>query len=180
MQTTDTKETATATAAEQPCMANVEAQKEHQWLQKMLGEWTAEGEAVMGPDQPPSQWKATETVRKIGEIWVAAEGTGDMPDGSPSKTVMTLGYDTQKKKYVGTFIGSMMTNLWVYEGELDASGKVLTLDAEGPSMSGDGKMAKYKDAIEFKSDDYRVMTSKAIGPDGQWHQFMTAHYRRKK
>jgi hypothetical protein len=46
-------------------------------------------------------------------------------------------------------------------------------------MSAEDKMAKYRDVIEFKSDDDRVMTSHVLGDDGQWHQFMTAHYRRK-
>jgi len=41
--------------------------------------------------------------------------------------MMTLGYDPQKKRYLGTWIGSMMSHLWVYEVELDASGSVLTL-----------------------------------------------------
>ena len=57
---------------------------------------------------------------------------------------------------------------------------MLTLDTEGPSFAGEGKMAKYKDMIEFKSDDHRVLTSHVLGDDGKWHQFMTAHYRRKK
>ena len=74
---------------------------------------------------------------------------------------MTLGYDPAKKAFVGTFIGSMMTHLWVYDGELDAAGKVLTLDAEGPSFAATDKMAKYKDAIEIKSDDHRVLTSRS-------------------
>jgi hypothetical protein len=33
--------------------------------------------------------------------------------------------------------------------------------------------------IEFKSDDHRVLTSHILGDDGEWHQFMTAHYRRR-
>ena len=41
-------------------------------------------------------------------------------------------------------------------------------------------MAKYQDVIEFKSDDHRVLTSRTLGDDGQWREFMTAHYRRKK
>jgi hypothetical protein len=56
---------------------------------------------------------------------------------------------------------------------------VLTLDSEGPSMKGDGTLAKYQDAIEVKSDDHRVLTSRVLGEDGKWTLFMTAHYRRK-
>jgi hypothetical protein len=93
---------------------------------------------------------------------------------------MTLGFDPQKKKFVGSFIASIMTYLWTYEGELDSSGKVLTLNAEGPDMSSpDGKMGKYKDTIEFVSDDHRTLTSHMRAPDGQWVKFMEAHYRRK-
>ena len=73
----------------------------------------------------------------------------------------------------------MMTFLWSYSGSLDESGKSLVLDAEGPSFTGNGT-AKYQDRIEFVNDDHRVLTSQALGEDGQWHQFMTAHYRRKK
>ena len=42
-------------------------------------------------------------------------------------TLMTLGYDPRKKRFVGTFVGSMMTNLWIYDGELDKDERVLTL-----------------------------------------------------
>jgi hypothetical protein len=94
--------------------------------------------------------------------------------------MMTLGYDPQRKRYVGTWIGSMMTPLWVYDGALDAAERVLALQTEGPSMAAEGRMAKYKDVIEFKSDDERVLTSHIQGDDGQWHGFMTANYRRKK
>jgi hypothetical protein len=40
-------------------------------------------------------------------------------------------------------------------------------------------LAKYQDIIEFVSADHRIMTSQILGEDGQWTQFMTAHYRRK-
>jgi Protein of unknown function (DUF1579) len=162
------------------CM-DVEPQKEHQWLQKLAGEWTCEGEATMEPGQPPVQWKATETVRPIGDVWIVAEGRGEMPGtGEPTLTLLTLGYDPQKKKYVGTFMGSMMTNLWVYEGTLDESGKVLTLDTEGPNMSAAGKLSKFQDIVEIRSDDHRVLRSQVLGDDGKWLEVMAATYRRKK
>jgi Protein of unknown function (DUF1579) len=94
--------------------------------------------------------------------------------------MMTLGYDPQKQRYVGTWVGSMMTYLWVYDDAMDAAGRALTLNAEGPHMVAEGKLAKYKDVIEIKSEDHRVLTSHMLGDDGEWHEFMTANYRRKK
>ena len=160
---------------------HIEPQKEHQWLQKLVGEWTSESECDAGPDQTRQKFTGTETVRSLGGLWTLGEGQGEMPGGGVAKMLMTLGYDPQKKRYVGTWVGSMMTHLWVYDGALDTSGKVLTLDAEGPSFAGDGTtMAKYQDITEIKSDDHRVLSSRVLGPDGKWTQFMTAHYRRRK
>jgi len=161
-------------------MTKIEPQAEHRWLQRLVGDWTCEGEAQMEPGKPPAQWKSTETVRSIGGVWIMGEGTGEMPEGGASTTVLTLGYDAEKKRYVGTFVGSMMTNLWVYEGTLDAAGKVLTLDTEGPNFSSPGTSAKYKDVIELKSDDHRVLSSYMLGPNGEWQNVMTANYRRRK
>jgi hypothetical protein len=156
----------------------IEPQKEHQWLQKLVGEWTSEAEAAMEPGKPSEKFKGTESVRSVGGLWIVAEGRGEMPGGGTATLMMTLGYDPQKQRYVGTWIGSMMTHLWVYDGTLDAAGRVLTLDAEGPSMVTEGKMAKYQDVIELKSDDHRVLTSRILGDDGAWRDFMTANYRR--
>ena len=158
----------------------IEPQHEHQWLQKLVGKWTYEGEAPTEPDKSSAKWKGTEIVRPLGGVWILAEGEGEMPDGGAATTLMTLGYDPQKKRYVGTFIGTMMTNLWVYEGSMDSSGKVLTLDTEGPHMRTEGKMAKYKDIIELQDDDHRVMRSQMLDDDGQWREIMTTNYRRIK
>jgi len=156
-----------------------EAQKEHQWLQKLVGEWRYEVEAMMDPSKPVEKSSGSESVRSLGGLWVLCEGQGTMPDGDPATTLMTLGYDPQKKRFVGTWIGSMMTYLWVYDGFLDPTEKVLTLNADGPDFTSEGKLAKYQDVIEFKSDDHRVLTSRVLGDDGSWQQFMTANYRRQ-
>ncbi len=170
METTQTQQDSTMQAV---------PQKEHQWLQKLIGEWTYETEVTMGADQPAEKATGTERVRSLGGLWVLAEGQGEMPGCGTATTLITLGYDPQKQCYLGTWVGSMMTYLWLYEGELDANEKVLTLHSDGPAMTGEQKMAKYKDVIEFKSDDHRVMTSHVLGDDGQWHHFMTANYQRQ-
>jgi hypothetical protein len=155
-------------------------QQEHQWLERLVGEWTFESDCNMGPDQPSMKTTGKETVRSLGGLWTIGEGEGEMPGGRTHQSVMTLGYDPQAKRFVGTFIASMMTYLWQYNGTLDASGKKLVLDAEGPSFAGDGAMARYQDIVEFINDDYRTLSSQVLGPDGSWTPIMKAHYHRKR
>ncbi len=152
---------------------------QHQWLDQFIGEWRSECECQMGSDQPTEKSQGTEIGRSIGGLWMVTEGSGTAPDGTPAQTIMTLGFDPERDRFVGTFVCSMMPHLWHYEGRLDTAGKVLTLDTEGLNFS-QTALAKYQDIIEFVSDDHRIMTSQILGEDGQWTQFMTAHYHRRK
>jgi len=152
--------------------------KEHEWLKQLEGEWGMDAECVMAPGQPPMKCKGTESIRSLGGFFTVGEMKADMM-GTPMTGIMTIGYDPKAKKYVGTWVCSMDGHLWHYEGTLDASGKILTLNTEGPDMSAPGKMAKMKDVIEIKSKDHKVLTSYMQGPDGKWTQFMTMNARRK-
>jgi hypothetical protein len=173
MTTTETTEQSTAMPKPKP-------QKEHYWLKRLVGEWTFEGEAMMEPGQPSIKFEGVERVRALGDVWVIAEGEGEMPGGGGlSQSVMTLGYDPQKKRFVGTFITTMGANLWLYDGSLDAAEKELALESEGPSMTGDGKTSSYRDSIEIESDERRYMTSHVQQADGSWSQMMKMTYKRK-
>jgi hypothetical protein len=155
--------------------------KEHEWLAQLVGEWETEAEAVFEPDQPPLKCKGTESIRAIGGFWVLSEMRGTMPGTNiPTTGLLTLGYDAEKKKYVGTWVDSMTGHLWTYEGTLDETGKKLTLLTEGPNPVAPGTTAKYRESIEIKGPDHKVFTSAAQGEDGEWHTFMTSHARRKK
>ncbi len=162
-------------------MQTPEPQKEHHWLQKFVGEWTFEAECSMGPDQPPMKNKGQQIVRSLGGLWVISEGSSEIPDGGTCDTIMTLGYDPLAQRFVGTFIASVMTHFWLYNGTLDATGNILTLDTEGPDFTtNDGTMVRYQDIIEFLDEDYHTLSSQVLGAGGQWQPFMKAHYRRKK
>jgi hypothetical protein len=161
----------TETAQQQPPVAAPQA--EHKWLQKLVGEWTYESEAK-GPDGASHRESGTEIVRSFGDLWITAEMEGGM-----GTSILTLGYDPQKGRFVGTFISTGMALLWVYNGSLDAAKKVLTLDCEGPSMSGDGTTAKYQDIQELVSDNERIFRSQTQDANGHWTEFMRMTYRRK-
>ena len=145
--------------------------EQHRWLQRMVGEWSCRME---GEDHPP--W--SETVSPMGDIWIVADSVGQMPDGTVTKTQMTLGYDPARGRFVGAWFGSMMNHMWVYDGQLD--GDVLTLDCEGPDFEDTGRTAKYQDVITLYGDDRRTLTARAQLPDGSWRQFMVTEYQRKK
>lgn len=151
---------------------------EHRWLERLVGEWRFESEVVMEPGAEPMEFAGSESVRSLGGLWVLCEGRCEMPGGGTGTTVMTLGFDPARGRFVGTFIASMMTHLWRYEGGLDATSRILTLDTEGPGPAGDGTMSRYQDILTIEDDDHRTLASHALGEDGRWRRFMLARYRR--
>ncbi len=153
-------------------------QKEHQWLQQIVGEWEYEGECQGEPGKPPVKAKGTESGRLVGGFWAVLENKGEFM-GSPFTGILTLGYDPEKKKYVGTWVDSMGSTLWQYEGALDSTGKILTLETEGPCPMEPGKLMKVRDIIEIKGGDHKVFKG-TIEKDGKWETMMTMNYRRNK
>ena len=168
-------------AQDQPQVAAPELpkpQKEHEWLKQLAGEWQYDGECTMAPGQPPIKMTGTETIRSLGGFWVMNENKAQVM-GTTMTGIMTLGYDPQKKKYVGTWVDSMGSHLWRYEGEVDASGKLLTLNSEGPAMDQPDKIVKYRESVELKDKDTKVFTS-SVEKDGKYVPFMKMTSRRKK
>ncbi|MFO0945150.1 MAG: DUF1579 domain-containing protein [Planctomycetota bacterium] len=153
-------------------------EKEHQWLQRLVGEWEYEAEMFM-KDKPPVKAKGEDHVRSLGGFWILSEQKSEM-FGVPFTGLMTLGYDASKKKFVGTWVDSMSGNLWNYQGTLDAGGKVLTLETEGFCPAEPGRISAFKEVIEVKDDNHRVFTSSVQGSDGQWTTMVKLEFQRKK
>lgn len=146
--------------------------EEHRWLEQMVGTWTFDCECVMGPDEPPMKMTGKETATSFGGFWTLFDGEGD-----GMRSHFFLGFDPAKKRFVGSFIASAATNLWVYDGSLDAARRVLTLDTEGPNFT-DGSIVRYQDIHEIIDANARKLSSQWMGSDGKWVHFMTATYRR--
>ncbi|MGH8019468.1 MAG: DUF1579 domain-containing protein [Opitutaceae bacterium] len=151
--------------------------KEHEWLQRFVGDWEAEIEAAMEPGQPPMRTEGVEQARMLGGFWMISEGRNK---SFPYAFTLTLGYDQRRKKYVGTWVDTMCGHLWLYEGALDATGSVLTLETEGPCPMNPGQVFKCREVTEFVSKDHRIFTSSRLGADGAWATLCTIHSRRKK
>jgi hypothetical protein len=99
----------------------------------------------------------------------------------PYAGILTVGYDPEKKSYVGTWVDSMQGYMWKYTGTVDDAGKTLTLETKGPCpKKPPGTLANFKEVLELKDKDHKVFTSSMQEDDGSWTKMVTMNYRRKK
>jgi hypothetical protein len=153
--------------------------REYEWLQQFVGGWDSNAELFLEPGKPPLTWKGPETARKVGQFWVVAESTVTFMDQEMTG-IRTFGYDSLKKKYVSASVGTFSSHLWNYEGTVNATGKVLTMVADGPAPYAPGTLCKWRDVFEFKSDDHRVLTNSVQLKDGTWTPVVKVESRRRK
>jgi hypothetical protein len=151
----------------------------HEWLEQFIGEWEFSPPPPPGVPAPQTQQTYVQTFRSLRGIWFIGEGEMPEPDGTIGTTITTLGFDPARNRFVGTWIGSMMSHLWVYEGELDAERRILSLYTVGPDMSGDSGLVHYCDAFEMVDPGYYVQRSSIRSDDGTWAEFMAVDYRRR-
>lgn len=150
---------------------------EHLWLKRLAGTWSFESACPASPGEEPARAEGVETIRMVGDVWLVAESTGTMPGGAPMTAIMTLGFDPARNAFVGTWIGSPMTHMFVYQGTLDDERSTLTLNTTGPDFNNPGASADYRDIIEWRSNTERRLRSE-MKSDGAWHEIMHATYRR--
>ncbi|MCA8977024.1 MAG: peptide-methionine (S)-S-oxide reductase MsrA [Planctomycetes bacterium] len=161
----------------QPMPPIPEPRAEHRWLQQLVGDWTMTSQAPAGQDGASASMPFTESVRSIGGLWIQGEHRSDF-GGTPFTGLMTLGYDPRQQAFVGTWIDTTSSHLWIYRGSLDAERNILTLHAEGPRMDDPTRLAQFRDVLELVTPDHRTLTSSIQGEDGSWTEFMQADYRR--
>lgn len=87
------------------------------------------------------------------------------------------GYDNSKKKYQATWMDSMSTAIFYMEGEVDSSGKTLTLTGEGMDPAA-GEMKKYQHVWNLENKDEIVFEMFEVGAGGQPTKTATLTYKR--
>lgn len=152
---------------------------EHQWLQQLVGDWDFEHDCAGAPGCEPAKVTGIERVRMVGDYWAVCEMEGGMPGMESFRSILTIGFDTASGNFVGSWVGSMMTKLYVYEGELDADRRILTMNTRGPSFNDPDIEADFQDIIELNEDGSRIFRSQFKNDDGSWTEFMRGLYHRK-
>ncbi len=152
-------------------------QKEHENLQRFVGEWDFVT-TVYIPDQPPMSAPGTEAVRALGEFWIVGESVSDMM-GMPMTNIITIGYDPQRGKYVGTSVDSMSPHITHYEGGANDAGDRFTLRWQGPCPFQGGAIVNFRGVTEFDGDDRRTFIAESQDVDGNWSRIVEVTFRRK-
>jgi hypothetical protein len=155
----------------------VKPQAEHQWLEQLVGTWSFVHTCRM-PDGSQSIESGTTVCRSLSGMWLIGESSGGASSAVGQWTnLLTVGYDTERKQYVGTFISSMFSNIWLYHGSIDETGKRLELYSEGPKFDGTG-IGKYRDTIDIVDADCWRFLSSLQSDGGEWVQFMESIQKR--
>jgi hypothetical protein len=146
-------------------------------LKADVGTWDATVEVSMAPGAPPVTSKGVEVNRLgCGGLCLITEFKGVMMGGEfLGHGVMT--WDVVKKKYAGSWTDSMSGGLAITEGTYDPRTKRFTGTMEGPDAT--GNVMKSRSVVEYTQDG-RVMTAYATGPDGKEMQVLKITYKRRE
>ncbi|HTF56636.1 MAG TPA: DUF1579 domain-containing protein [Planctomycetota bacterium] len=151
--------------------------KEHEGLKDMEGTWDYVMKFKPGPDQPEMESKGTEVCSMVGGYWLVFDNKSPDFMGQAWHGHGSIGYDTEKKKYIGTFINSLSPYLMVAEGTSDGPNR-MTMNWEGKHGPSD-TVEKTRSVHEKKDKDHSVMTMYGPGPDGKEMTYFTITYTRK-
>lgn len=127
---------------------------EHAKILAGVGDW--EGSVTMFdiPGVKPEPVPAKEKVTGIGQFWILSDFTSEFM-GMPYHGSGHVGYDPEKKKYVGTWVDGMSSYFSIMEGDYDASKKALVMRWQAPDMT--GQMASHR-SESTETGDTRTMT----------------------
>lgn len=154
---------------------------EHQKLAAMAGDFTYTAKFWMTPDAPPMEMKGTtkRTMIMDGRFLkdeTSSEAQANMPAFHGQGIT---GFDLYKKKFVGSWIDSMSTSIANMTGELDASGKVLTMLSEQYDPMLDA-VVKMRWVSKLTGPDTQSMEFYTTLPGGKEMKSGEIHYTRKK
>ena len=144
---------------------------EHEYVQAGVGEWVGTMTSFMTADGTPIP--ATQSVVAIGPFWTQSTFRCEFM-GEPYTGTGALGYDPERKKFIGTWIDSYTSYMALMEGERNADG-VLVMQWMAPDPMGSG-MILHRYEYEQKKDS--EVTNFFMG-EGEGVQTMQISLRRK-
>lgn len=149
---------------------------EHAFLHQFAGEWKTNGRGtdLSGKDVDMVGFESDRMV--IGDFWLSFVYRSQVNDKLFVGHGM-IGYDPQKKKYVGIWVDSMSPYLTSLEGTADRQANTLTMDSTGVDPATE-KACRGRLVFHVQDSDHRTLQSFRVD-DGQKGQMVfDQHYTR--
>lgn len=146
---------------------------EHRKLHGLVGDWMATSEFTAEADEAMATGQASVSIHPIGEHWISADFAGTHA-GAEYRGVLTLGFDSRKQSYVGTYVDDTCNHLWVYEGSMNADNTILTLYAEAPVVAEVEGTVWVREVYDLQQGD-RVEVRSYTQDRGTWDLYQTLY-----
>lgn len=155
-------------------MADANLGPELELLKKDAGEWDATITVTPAPGAAPQESTGRLTGRMIsGGRWLVTDfknhTTGFEGHG-------VYGYNAASKRYVGTWVDDMRTNLYVGEGQWDETAATMTYVWKATMPN--GQAMTWRETSQLVSADEQLFRVLFPLPDGSDFEMMRAVYRR--
>lgn len=154
--------------------AAVQPGKEHKLLHKNLGERTGMMKMwPMGPDSDPMMIpvKETNTLLHNG-LWIRSTF-----ECGPYMGSGVLGYDPEKKKYVGNWINNQTADMSIMEGTYNEAKHELTMTFRGKNNA--GQMTDMKSVTKSLPGKPELFTMMQKSANGKWETAFEVTYESK-
>lgn len=141
--------------------------KYHRWLGRFVGQWETTNKMMWAPGKDPEETKGhAEIAWQVKDRWLAWKSTWNMM-GQPITTFGLHGYDNFKQKFVSVGYDDRTTALYRFEGNLDQTGKVLSLwgTVDEPMTGEHDKMSMYVLRVLDKDHFVQEIHDLTIGGD---------------
>jgi hypothetical protein len=152
--------------------------KPHELLAKLTGSWITKTRAWMEPDKPPMEGTGIcEQKMLLDGRYLQQEYAGEMT-GNTFTGINLIGYDNHTKKYVSTWIDSMSTGIYYFEGTGNTDGKTITQECSyDDPVRGPTVWRSVTNIVDNNTLEYEMyITSK----EGKEEKMMEMTVRRKK
>jgi hypothetical protein len=148
----------------------------HKLLANRVGSWKTKSRHWMEPDQPPMEFTGScERKMILGGRFLQEEFSGEMM-GAPFSGIGVMGYDNHRKKYVSSWVDTMGTGIYFFEGSASTDGKTLMLETRfDDPVKGS---AKWQLVTKIVDEDTEVLEMRMVYDSGAEEKCETT-YRRK-
>ena len=137
----------------------------HTLLSKMEGEWHVRSTCWMEPGSPVESSGTSVQKMILDGRFLQQEFSGEMM-GSPFSGVGYLGYDNHKGKYVSTWMDTMGTGIYYFEGTASGDGRTInqTCNYDDP-VQGPVKWRSVTRLVDDDTLEFEMYTTNAGGKE---------------